>query len=291
MSNSSIRQVTPYSHDAILAGFRTRAFATVPFSISPTQVDEAIERFFAFLALPEEQKVPLAYKAISHRRGSRVGYKRSEGDAPGKDVKEFVHYHQSAETHFGDTQKGPREFHALLEAMREIYLAGKQLTHTLVSSLESSRPGITTRFFPEQTDPSFFLRFLKYDLVDSINVGETLAVGHYDIGSITLAIAESTLGLRIGGDEGTEMIPIQHHPGQALVMAGYNLPSELPNLGIMPAWHDVILHADATPTSDAARWAIVMFNDAVGTRSASWEQTHTRRGTQLPLPLSQQRSA
>ena len=256
--------------DELITQLHDQCHATVPFPIRRTEFQDAINQFLAFLALPLEVKESIYFKINPDDRGSEVGYRkylRNEGQT---DNREYVHYHQKAEEAFQVIRKTVPEFDALLHAMKRIYDQASLTLEEALQTLERRFPGMYTAYFPEDGQHHFYLRFLKYDRAAP---GEFLAKGHYDRGGVTLALAESAPGLRMGLDD-AHLQEVAHEDGYALLMPGLLFPNV--TAGTIPAtWHDVIQKGEDAYSNDIARWAIVFFADAQKMTGITYEQAHT----------------
>jgi isopenicillin N synthase-like dioxygenase len=114
------------------------------------------------------------------------------------------------------------------------------------------------------------LRFLAYTQTEP---GDFLATGHYDRGTVSLAIAESAPGLRIGKTPDT-VKDIIHEPGYGLFFPGINL-KELTDETFAPSWHDVVQKDSNAFQPGCARWAVVLFAHVWNLDYKTWEACHT----------------
>ncbi len=143
------------------------------------------------------------------------------------------------------------------------------LTSNVMKSFDIPFPGTHAKIFDTQ-NPHIILRFLKYNWTTS---GKHLAKPHFDAGSFTLALAESSPGLRIGkGPEDLEIV--RPKKNNALFMVSSNYKKLLPTDALSPAWHDVIQLDETHMGKPFARWAIVAFIDGHGVASLPRTQTH-----------------
>ena len=254
----------------LTAQIKEKSHAVVPFPLSHADFQAAINLFVHFLARSIEEKKAVYYNLnMGDKRGVDVGYqirRRSEGHI---DNREFFHYHPIAEEHFRAQAEASPELRALLNAMRHIYDTGTETTRDIIHTLNTAYPGLYEQFFPEQREPRFCLRFLKYDLAEP---GAFLAKGHYDRGGCTLALAESAPGLRIGIDD-LHLRDVVHDEGKVLFMPALNFPNFTQN-EIPPTWHDVIQRSEDAYSNDIARWAIVFFADVYNKPNSTWEDRH-----------------
>ena len=115
------------------------------------------------------------------------------------------------------------------------------------------------------------LRFLKYDFPESKH---KLARSHFDVGSCTLALAESGPGLRIGRNEDSLSL-ITHKNNTAVFFLSKNFESMLgKGSGLLPGWHDVIQMEKRLVGAPVQRWSIVAFMDVVGATGGTIEEMH-----------------
>lgn len=278
-----VRKALPLSVHAIRSAFRTDGFIITPYRIEEERIHAGVDAFFRFLALPQRVKDPLHYHVTDIlARGGRVGYKHSdaapeEGDPDGKEV---FQYHPSIEKRWLGLRETIPELHALLTAMRAIYEPAAALIDEVVRGFADSVPDIKQAWQPEGEYPAYFLRVIKYNRRTTANNHATVACGHYDIGDITAAIAESSPTLWGGGDEGTPLQRIGDRQGRIALLAGYGFPQALHDETLMPTWHGAD-YPNEPWNETCARWAWVLFAGRNSrTDVPSWEQTHTRRGSE-----------
>lgn len=252
-----------------------KTFASVPFGMSRRELEDAAAAFFRFLALPQEEKERLHfYDRPENRQG--IGYVRKSGaeDEAGKqDYKEFFHYHPKIEKEFANSPLVKREeTAAFLATGKRVYAEALKGMKQVIEALEPESPGLWEQLFPETEEHIEYsaLRFLKYE---PSGEGNFLARAHYDRGCLTLAIAESAPGLRIGKNEAS-LKEVEHKEGAALFMPAYQLYSMTGNK-VLPAWHDVVQSSDDVYAENAARWAIVLFADAPGAPVPTKIEAHT----------------
>lgn len=121
-----------------------------------------------------------------------------------------------------------------------------------------------------QAFPHLLLRFLKYDWQSS---GKYLAKPHFDAGSFTLAIAESSPGLRIGSCP-ENLKQVNHKAGNAIFMLASNFQKIMDTQELSAGWHDVIQTDQTLIGKPYARWAIVAFIEGHGIEALSRSETH-----------------
>lgn len=250
---------------------KERQFAEVPFTVSQGELSSAAEVFLAFLTLPQEVKDKFYFKLDKHLRKADVGYVRKNRDEGGNDNKEYFHYHPRAQKEFKEHDEFlDRRVQDFFTYADKIHRAASNTMEETIRLLDTKFPGTYNRFFPEGIEPRFYLRFLKYETGKE---GDFLAKSHYDAGTCTLAMAESSPGLRIGKTE-TSMKPVTHTEGTAIFMPAYSLQAVTSDI-FSPAWHEVVQLEEDKVSSGVARWAIVMFADQVDVVQPTPEQCHT----------------
>ncbi len=245
-------------------------FVPVPHGIPHEELLTGIQAFLTFLEeVPEETKRRIHFTS-SFERGSAEGY-NDKRDIIGKDSKEFFHW-------------SPR----LLEypAYSELYTSSAQ-ARTFFDSAEAIYTKIDTLAtnlflteFPELAhhcvvDGKLAYAVLRFLCYAPNKAGAFSAQPHYDKGYGTLAITESTPGLRIGCCDKHPLTKIVHENGTALFM-----PADLmfgdSGRTIIPTWHDVVTEVDTKPVSERCeRWAMVFFICDKEGRFSSWDKVHS----------------
>ena len=260
------------SYGLILSSIKRDKFVSIPFSLSREILDDTAEKFLRFLRHPELKEMCKAIQVLPGYRSTYVGYRlRGNTLEQSSDEKELFHYNEFFEDFFKkEFDYGHPVLKVFIEAARLIYTAAKETFSTVLQNLELQFPGIYLRFFPEGQKPLFFLRFLKYNVSSK---GNNIARGHYDLGACTLAIAESTPGLRMGSNN-DDLALVNRQDNNALFFPGISM-RELTSEDFTPTWHDVIQKSEQTYSTDVARWAIVFFTDPHDMRNISTTETHT----------------
>lgn len=262
--------MTP-QREMLLADLTRQTYTPVPFPLSHREIEEAVGKFFAFLALPQEQKDVISKKWLKDGVHD-MGYIRTKGDKDvigKKDFKEYFHYHPDARKEWGREAAAEPVVAAFFEAADALYAYADRVGKEVISTLDPEFPGLYDAFFPAEWPGERILRFLKYD---NRGEGEFLARGHYDRGGCTLAIAESAPGLRIGKDDAT-LTPVVHQDSTALFFPALHF-AELTERRVPAAWHDVVQAEGQSVSGDAARWAVVYFMNAPGLPVPTGEETH-----------------
>jgi isopenicillin N synthase-like dioxygenase len=251
-------------------------YSEIPFSLSKDELKKAAESFLEFLTLSQKIKDALSVDWNVGEHFSEIGYSKRRSDT-GKDDKEFFHFNEVIDIEFKKkfSRRDPR-VRKFLSHARIIYKEARKTLFNILLIFEKEFPGITGSFFQENKIPFLYLRFLKYDNKED---GEFLARAHYDRGTLTLALAESAPGLRIGHDEKT-LSEVKHKNKTALFMPAIHF-HEVTNKNFLPAWHDVVQKGENKVNKEVSRWAIVFFADALSSKTPTWKETHTEKGSKL----------
>lgn len=248
---------------------RSQSYTCVDFPISFAQIQEAVDAYQDFLALDPDIKEHIAFQVNTTKRRSDVGYFLRCSAESHFDDKEFFHFHPMIFEHdsaFIEEQPVVRHF---LEAAAPLWDAAVEAVSEQLSTLDQRYPGIMAAHMDTER-PEVFLRFLQYRPKGD---SPELAKGHYDAGSMTLAIAESGPGLRIADASG-ELQPIAHRDGSAVFFLGATFQGLVGDKEFHPAWHDVVRVSGEAPEE---RWAVVCFFNATEEQSGSWDDNHQQR--------------
>lgn len=169
-----------------------KPYILIPFSVKKAQIEEAIASFFEFLKLPENIKQHIDLKISPlHRRGD-IGFKhRNPEDDIYNDSKDFFHYHPIIEKHYSEFIKKHETLRIFLKNAVLLWDIVYYTIKDILANFEKDYPNTLSKIFDTDT-PHILLRFLKYDYSVS---GQYLAKPHFDSGSFTIAIAESSPGL------------------------------------------------------------------------------------------------
>lgn len=255
-------------------------YHVVAFDLSSSQIEEAVKAYQAYLQLPPKIKSHISFKLNSNKRRSDLGYTLRRSEGTHFDDKEYFHFHPiifEKEADFLAEQPVAREF---MDRAAVIWEHAVETVRTVLNLMEERYPGITARHL-DQEQPEVVLRFLQYHPKGESGI---LAKGHYDAGSLTLAIAESGPGLRIANSR-QEMIPVVHHEGSAIFFPGISFPQVTGERYFLPTWHDVVRMNDASQVGSSERWAVVCFFNAADVQSGSWEANHAEElNLADPLP-------
>jgi isopenicillin N synthase-like dioxygenase len=251
----------------LLNQLQSQQYAVVDFDLSQQEVQDSIKAFKDFLALPEVFKEKINHRVYkTHRRGW-MGYQRRSQESGDGDSKEFFHYHPFLEGMFQPSVRDNIVVQKFLKKANVIWRKAYDKLGFILKEMNKKFPGTYDHVFKTREEPIHLtLRFLKYDLQSP---AEKIARSHFDVGTCTLAIAESHPGLRIGSQEAT-LKPVTHKPGSAVFFLAQNFEAMLgTGSNLLPAWHDVV-----QINTDKERWAIVVFADLPNNVGASKEATH-----------------
>ncbi|CEK10545.1 hypothetical protein [Legionella hackeliae] len=259
-----------FPDELVFQALQKQYYAQVPFSMNLAIFEEAIHAFFRFLEEPDSIKNHIDFTiAPLHRRGD-VGYKhRDAGDHVYNDSKDFFHFHPALfEKYEAFLKTNPIVFDFVSKA-KPIWDLAYKTVYDILQSLDKRFPGVVKKVFGTE-HVHLLLRFLKYDWQES---GKYLAKPHFDAGSFTLAIAESSPGLRIGScPENLKLV--EHKEGHAIFMLSSNYKQIMKTDDLFPGWHDVIQLDETFVGKPFARWAIVAFIEAHGVEALSRSETH-----------------
>jgi isopenicillin N synthase-like dioxygenase len=249
-------------------------YAQVSFDVPPETIQEAMKSFFSFLELPDELKMAITGKvAPLHRRGDLGLARRNPADGAYSDQKEFFHYHPQLQADHATLIAKYPAMKAFLDHADNIWHKGADTARMMLSKLENFFPGVYKGIFDQDHTPHLVLRFLRYQWDET---QENLAKAHFDAGSCTLAIAESSPGLRIGSCH-DDLKAVKHQPNHALFFLAQNFKALANSNDLLPGWHDVV-RVDA-PTNQASgtaytRWALVLFIEGHSLTAPSRSETH-----------------
>lgn len=261
---------TPLVADEIYAQLCADGYLQVPFALSRQQCQQAIDAFMIFLSLPETVKGHISFKiAPRHRRGD-VGYcHRKSEDHIYNDSKEYFHFHPAVMERYESFIQSQPLVEAFFNQALPIWELASQTVSSILRGLDNRFPGLHDKVFATK-DVHILLRFLKYEWN---HAGKYLAKPHYDAGSFTLAIAESSQGLRIG-KEPDSLNLVEHQANQALFFLSSNYQKLIDDSNLKAGWHDVIQLDETQIGLPYARWAIVAFVEGHNLEALSREQTH-----------------
>jgi isopenicillin N synthase-like dioxygenase len=254
----------------IQKSLKEHSYMNVPFPIDRSTIEAAVQAFFKFLEEPDEVKTHIDFTiAPLHRRGD-VGFKhRDPNDHMYNDSKDFFHFHPALFHKYPDFLEKHPVLKDFANKAKPIWDAAYETVSCVLKTFEPAFPGVWAKIF--DTDMVHVqLRFLKYYWQES---GAHLAKPHFDAGSFTLAIAESSPGLRIGSSP-DNLTPVEHKPDNAVFMLSSNYQKVMTTDQLFPGWHDVIQVNETLIGKPCARWAVVAFIEAHGVEALSRTETH-----------------
>lgn len=261
---------TESSLEIIYQSLRQQYYVGLPFPLSSSTFQAAVQAFFRFLEEPDAIKTHINFTiAPNHRRGD-VGFRhRDPNDHVYNDCKDFFHYHPALFEKYADFLIENPVVGDFVKKAHPIWELAYHTVKTVLMLFEKDYPGLTDRVFKTE-HPHLLLRFLKYYWSES---GHYLAKPHFDAGSFTLAIAESCSGLRIGSCPDNLKI-VKHLPGEAIFMLSSNFQKLMNTDSLAAGWHDVIQLDETLIGKPFARWAIVAFIEGHGVEALSRSETH-----------------
>ncbi len=245
-------------------------FAPVSLVVPHDELLDAVHTFLSFLSdVPDEVKRTIHFKN-KFERGSAEGY-TDKREIDGKDSKEFFHWSPQLYDH-----PAYHELYASSDVARTFFTSAQHI----YEQMDSVATQLYTTEFPELAKNCIengklgnaVLRFLCYTPKKAKNFS---AQPHYDKGYGTLALTESTPGLRIGCCDKHPLTEVVHEKGTALFMPA-DLMFEDSGRTVIPAWHDVVTDENTKPVNERCeRWALVFFiGDKTG-RFSSWDKVHS----------------
>jgi len=250
---------------------QSKAFAQIPFSKSWDEFKAAADLFLDFCELSQAEKEKWHIKDDPEDKG--IGYIRKSKEYGELDDKEYFHYFPEVLNYFDkDFQNAPEALKNLIKVADGIFDLATQKLGEVLKEINKTYPGVFEKFFDKNEKPfkNNVLRFLNYHPPQ--NIGDSVAGGHYDKSGITLALAESKPGLRIGFDE-KNLELVEHKDKEAIVMVGLKLAKLTANK-LRPSWHDAIDIDGKTYRPGCARWAVVFFMHPEGVEAGTFKEHH-----------------
>ncbi len=205
-----------------------------------------------------------------------MGYQRRSKDSGDGDSKMFFHYHPALETKMISSVRDHNVVQLFLEKANVIWHKAHDKMKEILKTMDSRFPGAYNSVFKTgEHEIHLTLRFLKYK---TQKITEKIARSHFDVGTCTLAIAESHPGLRIGSCE-SNLTPVTHQFKKAAFFLAQNFEAMVGKESeLLPGWHDVV-----QVNENQDRWAIVAFAELPNTTGASKEDTHKNPGLNTTL--------
>ncbi|MBY0463046.1 MAG: hypothetical protein K2Q34_07685 [Alphaproteobacteria bacterium] len=263
--------VTPFpTKEEMYQTLQKQFYIELPFPMSPSIIQEAVDSFFTFLEEPNTVKTHMDHTiAPLHRRGD-LGYRHRDpsGDIY-NDSKEFFHFHPILLEKYADFLEKHPVANDFVTKAKPIWDLAYQTVFTALGIFEPDFPGLRAKIF-DTNEEHILLRFLKYNWQSS---GKYLAKPHFDAGSFSLAIAESCPGLRIGSCP-DDLKPVHHKAENAVFMLSSNFQKVMDTDKLSPGWHDVIQTDETLIGKPFARWAVVAFIEADGVEALPRSETH-----------------
>ncbi len=263
LAYASVEPSSDFSH--FEQDLLSKSYTAVPFGRSQEEIAEVMAAFYDFLALDQQTLANCKSKLDSKSRRSDLGYEKRESSGSHFDDKEFFHYHPALWEEMSVSMHENPVIYKFITRAHLMWEAARSAVQLPLAHLETRYPG--TRI-PYLVNNKFILRFLRYSPAKI--KGELLAKGHFDAGSMTLAIAESAPGLRMRHSSGT-MQEVTHEEGRALFFLASTFQKQVNDSHFHPAWHDVVRKSE----NNEVRWALVFFCEAPNVLPPSWEETHT----------------
>lgn len=279
-----------------------QAYATVPIDITKADMQTAIEQYSDYLALDEGYHA--ASRFLLGNRGDgdfgqftrEIGKDTMRGKA--QDNKDIFHFGSMSRQVVESRISGglPKEMQTFLNTAEELFWSAERSKRGAVAELDIAGSGLLKIMQPETAMLSDVLRFIAY-----YPGADTLAKGHFDRSTATLALGESHEGLRMTPGQNAKarevtkaymqelqdsLQPVSHHEREAKFFLGAGWNRLQPqyrrdNEDLQLAWHDVV-SSDQTVNDKIARWAIVLFanpnRDHQGYEAPSTTETRPYKG-------------
>lgn len=235
--------------------WRKDGFAFVETGVSQTFYESTAEtamQFLSSLSEADKKKMQRCFKGEDDSEPGLLGYSEFHPTKPERGTEKiFFHYHPEVEKLFSEEFARTTGAERFLASMRSIWGAGLVAAQGVVRDLEKKNSDIREQLLPSGVAPAFVIRFVLYKKPPE---GTLLIQGHYDRSSVTLALAESSPGLRVQDSNG-RMNLINKSDGAAVVMAGKGMARIAPSLPL--SWHDAVQASDACVDEAHTRWAAI----------------------------------
>lgn len=254
----------------IIEDLKKQYYSQIDLPINNKEINLAVDNFLKFLQLDNKTKNTINFDiAPNHRRGE-IGYRnRKSEDHIYNDDKEFFHYHPLIIEKYSDFLTQNEIIKDFIQSANQIWQKIYEIINNILLDLDEIYPGCHNKIFCEEPY-HIQLRFLKYSWHQS---GKYLAKPHFDCGAMTLAIAESDPGLRIGSCP-EDIKTITHEDQKALLMLSANHINVFNDPKLKASWHDVIQLNEQIIGKPYARWAVVAFIEAHGVKAPDRNETH-----------------
>lgn len=241
--------------EGIADSWRKDGFAFVETGVSQAFYESAAEttiQFLSTLSDADKKKMQQCFKGEDDTEPGLLGYSEFHPTKPERGTeKVFFHYHPEVERLFSKEFASTPGAERFLASMRTIWGTGLAAALAVVNDLERTNPGVREQLLPSGTPPAFVIRFVLYKKPPE---GSLLIQGHHDRSSVTLALAESSPGLRVQNSEG-RMNLINKGDGTAVVMAGKGMERIDPSIPL--SWHDAVETSDVGVDETHSRWVAV----------------------------------
>ncbi|MGH7174923.1 MAG: 2OG-Fe(II) oxygenase family protein [Minisyncoccia bacterium] len=182
-------------------------------------VEEAVEAWRAFCALPKEQKLKFPYSGDTNVSGN--GYELKEGQSA--DLKENFHLRLSAKDEL--MRKAERVDDYLTPRFVEKALALNMLMGPMLRDFAAATEReLSIEGFEEDVmtmQPQWLIRFLHY--FGDRESGEEIAAPHNDKGGFTLHLYESAPGVERLTFDTKKWVPMDLPAGETVIFAGNGL--------------------------------------------------------------------
>ncbi len=191
---------------------------------------------------------------LDDQDGADDGYLRRNGELRKErydDLKSIIHYRWFLPHLLRVRGVEIREHEYLLGYCRGIFTLAQRVAREFAAELDKALPGFRfeKRLAMLAAQEQSVLRIQSYD--DTAGSKPIIGKGHTDLSLLTLHIADSRPGLRVGMDKTL----VETIPGRAVVFAGYKM-EKFTQGRIKALWHEVT----DEPTYDVGeRWSMVFF--------------------------------
>ncbi len=257
-----------------------QAYEPIKIELAKDEVQNVMDSYLNFLTLPQPERERLFHLDESRPRTGETGYVRKNADSSSHDNDNKHYFHMTPDLweRFQpislEGRKLPFESKLLIWNSHYVYQSlGKAALQKYIE-LETDFPLLKGIHFPSNGTLQHKLRLVAYQG----GKDKTLAAGHYDKGTGTIAVAESHGGLRVGHSP-KDLQLVERDQFEPIFFHGYGWHQLAEMLdvktGRRAAWHDVIDTGERV-REDVMRWAMIYFLDPANIYLESTkEQTHT----------------